>query len=142
MSESYYRLGDYQRAIEIDESLSYRNPTPALLRRLAQSYFHSDQRARAVATSRLFLRKFPQAPDADSIAFTRAEHLTALNRTSEAMAAFRDFSRQYPDSPLRTRADQSVGTCSFKQKNTPKPSPLTGAFPNPRAPKPSPHAKC
>ena len=116
LSESYYRLGDYQRAIEIDESLSYRNPTPALLRRLAQSYFHSDQRARAVATSRLFLRKFPQAPDADSIAFTRAEHLTALNRTSEAMAAFRDFSRQYPDSPLRTRADQSVGDLLFQTK--------------------------
>ena len=114
LAESYYRLGDYPRAIEIDESLSQRDPTPALLRRLAQSHFHADQRARAIDTYRLFLRKFPQAPDADSIAFTRAEHLTALGRASEAMTAFRDFSRQYPDSPLHARADQAIGDLLFQ----------------------------
>ena len=114
LAESYYRLGDYPRAIEIDESLSRRDPTPDLLRRLAQSYFRDDQRAEAVATYRLFLRKFPHAPDADSIAFTRAEHLTALARTSEALAAFRDFSRQYPHSPLRPRADQAIGDLLFQ----------------------------
>lgn len=116
LAESYYQLGDYQRAMEIDKRLGYRTPTPALLRRLAQSYFHSDQRAEAVATYRLFLRKFPQAPDADSIAFTHAEHLTALNRTSEALSAFRDFSRQYPDSPLRVQVDQAIGDLLFEKK--------------------------
>lgn len=114
LAESYYHLADYPRAIEIDESLSQRAPTPALLRRLAQSYFHDDQRARAIDTYRLFLRKFPHAPDADSIAFTRAEHLTALNRTAEALTAYRNFSRQYPDSPLRTQADQAVGDLLFQ----------------------------
>ncbi len=116
LAESFHRLGNYPRAIEIDESLSNRNPTPALLRRLAQSYFHNNQPHKAIATYRLFLRKFPHAPGADSMAFTRAEHLIFLNRTSEALAALREFSQHYPDSPLRAQADQSVGDLLFQTK--------------------------
>ena len=114
LAESYHRLGNYQRAIEIDESLITHNHSPQLLRRLAQSYSHNNQRDKAITTYNMYLRKYPQAPDADSIAFTRAEHLTSLNRTSEALTAFREFSKKYPNSPLGVQADQSVGDLLFQ----------------------------
>ena len=114
LAESYHRLRNYQRAIEIDQSLIAHNTTPQLLRRLAKSYSQNDQRDKAITTYNMYLRKYPQAPDADSIAYTRAEHLTHLNRTSEALAAFREFSRKYPNSPLGTQADQSVGDLLFQ----------------------------
>lgn len=116
LSESYHRQGNYQRAIEIDQSLITHNTTPQLLRRLAKSYSHNNQRDKAVTTYNMYLRKYPKAPDADSIAFTRAEHLTSLNRTSEALTAFREFSKKYPNSPLGTQADQSVGDLLFQTK--------------------------
>ena len=114
LAESYHRLRNYQRAIEIDESLITHNHSPQLLRRLAQSYAHNNQRDKAITTYNMYLRKYPQAPDADSIAFTRAEHLTSLNRTSEALTAFREFSKKYPNSPLGVQADQSVGDLLFQ----------------------------
>ena len=114
LAESYHRLRNYQRAIEIDESLITHNTTPQLLRRLAKSYSQNNQRNKAITTYNMYLRKYPQAPDADSIAFTRAEHLTSLNRTSEALTAFREFSQKYPNSPLGTQADQSVGDLLFQ----------------------------
>ncbi len=114
LAESYHRLGNYQHAIEIDESLITHNHSPQLLRRLAQSYSHNNQRDKAITTYNMYLRKYPQAPDADSIAFTRAEHLTSLNRTSEALTAFREFSKKYPNSPLGVQADQSVGDLLFQ----------------------------
>ena len=114
LAESYHRLRNYQHAIEIDESLITHNHSPQLLRRLAQSYSHNNQRDKAITTYNMYLRKYPQAPDADSIAFTRAEHLTSLNRTSEALTAFREFSKKYPNSPLGVQADQSVGDLLFQ----------------------------
>ena len=114
LAESYHRTGNYQRAIEIDERLITHNTTPQLLRRLAKSYSHNNQRDKAITTYNMYLRKYPQAPDADSIAYTRAEHLTSRNRTSEALAAFREFSAKYPDSPLGTQADQAVGDLLFQ----------------------------
>ena len=114
LAESHHRLGNYQRAIEIDERLITHNTTPQLLRRLAESYAQNNQRDKAITTYNTYLREYPQAPDADSIAYTRAEHLTHLNRTSEALTAFREFSKKYPDSPLGTQADQSVGDLLFQ----------------------------
>ncbi|MCY3868288.1 MAG: tetratricopeptide repeat protein [Gemmatimonadetes bacterium] len=114
LAESHHRTGNYQRAIEIDERLITHNTTPQLLRRLAQSYAQNNQRDRAITTYNMYLRKYPQAPDADSIAYTRAEHLSYLNRTSEALAAFREFAKKYPNSPLGTQADQAVGDLLFQ----------------------------
>ena len=114
LAESYHRTGNYQRAIEIDERLITHNTTPQLLRRLAESYAQNNQRDKAITTYNMYLRKYPQAPDADSIAYTRAEHMTHLNRTSEALTAFREFSKKYPNSPLGTQADQSVGDILFQ----------------------------
>ena len=114
LAESYHRIGNYQRAIEIDERLITHNTTPQLLRRLAKSYSHNNQRDKAITTYNMYLRKYPQAPDADSIAYTRAEHLTSRNRTSEALTAFREFSKKYPNSPLGTQADQAVGDLLFQ----------------------------
>ena len=114
LAESYHRLGDYQRAIEIDEHLITHNNTPQLLRRLAESYAHNNQPDKAVTTYSLYLRTYPQAPNADSIAYTRAEHLAHLNRTSEALTAFREFAKKYPGSPLGTQAGQAVGDLLFQ----------------------------
>ena len=114
LAESHHRLGNYQRAIEIDERLITHNTSPQLLRRLAESYAQNNQRDRAITTYNMYLRKYPQASDADSIAYTRAEHLTSLNRTSEALTAFREFSKKYPDSPLGVQADQAVGDLLYQ----------------------------
>lgn len=115
LAECYFQLHDYERAIDIDERLLRRQVTPDLLRRLARSYFNSEQYDNAVATYARFLRSFPNAADADSIAFTRAERLSFLNRTSEAIAAFRDFTTKYTNSPLRVKADQAVGDLLFEK---------------------------
>lgn len=113
LAESYHRTGNYQRAIEIDERLITHNTTPQLLRRLAESYAQNNQRDKAITTYNMYLRKY-RTPDADSIAYTRAEHLSYLNRTSEALTAFREFAKKYPNSPLGTQADQAVGDLLFQ----------------------------
>lgn len=114
LAESYYRIGNYQRAIEIDKSLIAHNNTPQLLRRLAKSYAQNNQRDKAITTYNMYLRNYPQAPDADSIAYARAEHLSHLNRTSEALTAFREFSKKHPNSPLGAQADQAVGDLLYQ----------------------------
>lgn len=114
LAECYFQLENYEQAIAIDETLLRRDITPELLRRLAQSYFNNNQHDEAVATYAQFLRKFPNASDADSIAFTRAERLAFLNRTPEAILAFQDFSTKYPNSPLKAQANQAVGDLYFQ----------------------------
>lgn len=114
LAECYFQLKDYDQAITIDETLLRRETSPNLLRRLAKSYFNNNQHDKAVATYAQFLRKFPNASDADSIAFTRAERLAFLNRTPEAINAFREFSNKYSNSPLKTQADQAIGDLFFQ----------------------------
>jgi len=114
LAECYYQLEDYKQAIVIDETLLRREITPELLRRLAKSYFNNNQHDKAVATYAQFLRKFPNASDADSIAFTRAKRLAYLNRVPEAINAFREFPTKYTSSPLKVQADQAVGDLFFQ----------------------------
>ncbi|MDA0711032.1 MAG: tetratricopeptide repeat protein [bacterium] len=114
LAECYFQMEDYQKAIAIDEILLRREPTPDLLRRLAKSYFNDNQHDKAVATFAQFLRKFPTAADADSIAFTRGERLAYLNRIPEAINAFLEFSSRYKASPLKKQADQAIGDLYFQ----------------------------
>lgn len=115
LAECYFQLQDYPRAIEIDERLLRQNPSPGVLRRLAQSYFKNNQHELALSVYTRFLRTFPDAADADSMAFARAERLSHLGRTTEAIAAFREFSEKYAGSPLRFQASQAVGDLFFQK---------------------------
>ncbi len=117
LAECYFRLRDYQRAIRIDIGLLQRGADPALLRRLGRAYQESGQHEKAVRTYATFLRTFPDAADADSIAFTRAELLSFLNRTSEAIAAFQEFTKTFPKSHLRDSANRTVGDLLFQTNN-------------------------
>jgi TolA-binding protein len=117
LAECYFQLENYAQAISIDETLLRREATPSLLRRLAKSYFNNNQHDKAVATYAQFLRKFPKEADADSIAFTRAERLAYLNRIPEAINAFQEFSSKYPNSSLKTQANQAVGDLFFQTEN-------------------------
>jgi TolA-binding protein len=114
LAECFYQLEDYKQAITLDETLLRREASPDLLRRLAKSYFNDNQHDKAVATYAQFLRKFPDASDADSIAFTRAERLAYLNRIPEAINAFQEFSTRFTNSPLKVQANQSVGDLFFQ----------------------------
>ncbi|MBT3606182.1 MAG: tetratricopeptide repeat protein, partial [Candidatus Latescibacteria bacterium] len=114
LAECYFQLKDYNQAITIDETLLRRETSPDLLRRLAKSYFNNNQHDKAVTTYAHFLRKFPNASDADSIAFTRAERLAFLDRTPEAINAFREFASKYKSSPLKVQADQAIGDLFFQ----------------------------
>ena len=116
LAECYFQLQDYEKAISIDETLLRRDVTPELLRRLAKSYFNNNQHDKAVATYAQFLRKFPNASDADSIAFTRAERLAYLDRIPEAINAFQEFSSKFKNSPLKVQADQSIGDLFFQSE--------------------------
>ena len=115
LAECYFQLRDYPRAIEIDERLLRQNPSPDVLRRLGRSYVNDDQHELAVSVYTRFLRTFPNAADADSMAFARAERLSHLGRTTEAIAAFREFSEKYASSPLRFHASQAVGDLFFQK---------------------------
>ena len=114
LAESYFRMGDYRRAVEIDEGLLERGTTPSVLRRLARSYRESGQHENAARVYAIFLRAFFNAADADSIAFSRAELLAQLGRTSEAISAFRDFGRKYPASPIRSDAGRGLGDLLYQ----------------------------
>ena len=114
LAESYFRMGDYRRAVEIDEGLLERGSTPSVLRRLARSYRENGQHENATRVYAIFLRAFPNTADADSIAFSRAELLAHLRRTSAAIAAFRDFGRKYPESPIRSEAGRALGDLLYQ----------------------------
>ncbi len=114
LAESYFRLGDYDRAIQVDSTLLSRREDPALLRRLGRSYQQSGREARALETYAVYLRAFPDAADADSVAFRRAELLADLNRTAEALDAFRAFSKKFPQSSLNGEAARTVGNLLFQ----------------------------
>jgi len=113
LAECYFRLGDFRSAIEIDEALLGRGATPPLLRRLAKSHRESGQHERAIQVYAAFLRSFPDASDADSIAFSRAELLAYLERIPESIAAFELFGTRYTGSALRNEASAAAGDLLF-----------------------------
>ena len=117
LAECYFRLKNYAGAIRIDRGLLRRGAEPSLLRRLARAYQKSGQHEKAVETYAAFLRTFPDAANADSIAFTRAELLSFLNRTPEAIAAFQEFTKKFPKSPLRGEVGRNVGNLLFETGN-------------------------
>jgi TolA-binding protein len=113
LSESYFRLGEFKKTIQIDEGLLRRRLNAPLLRRLARAYQEDKRPDLAVKTYSTFLRNFPDASDADSIAFIRAELLSYMGRSSEAVSAFKDFAEQFPVSPLRNEANRTVADLLF-----------------------------
>ena len=113
LSESYFRLGDFKKTIEIDEGLLSRRLDAPLLRRLAKAYQEDQQPNKAIETYSTFLRSFPKVSDADSIAFIRADLLSYLSRESEAISAFKNFAGQFPNSPLRDEANRIVAGLLF-----------------------------
>ena len=114
LAESYYRAEDYRRAIDIDVELLSAGPDGPALRRLARSYEASGQPAEAIETCQTLLSAYPNAADADSFAYTRARLLADLDRESEAVAAFKAFPKQYPESPLKANAGKAVATLLFE----------------------------
>ena len=113
LAESYFRADNYRRAIEIDVELLSIGPDGPALRRLAQSYEANGQAAEAIETCQALLSAYPNAADADSFAYARARLLARLNRESEAVAAFKAFPKQYPESPLRATAGRALATLLF-----------------------------
>lgn len=114
LAESYFRVGDYDRAIQVDSTLLASGEDPVPLRRLGRSYQQSGRESRAVETYAAYLRAFPGAADADSVAFQRAALLADLNRTAEALDAFRSFSETFPQSSLNEEAARTVGNLLFQ----------------------------
>ncbi len=114
LAECYFRSGDYEKAIEIYSALLSKGEDPTLLRRLGRSYQESGQEAKAIEAYSVYTRTFPAAADVDSVAFVRAELLSYLNRTSEAIGAFREFSVKFAHSPLKEEATRTVGNLLFQ----------------------------
>ena len=114
LAESYFRAENYRRAIEIDTELLSAGPDEPALRRLARSYEANGQAAEAVETCQTLLNAYPNAAGADSFAYARARLLADLDRESEAVAAFKAFPRQYPESPLKANAGRAVSTLLFE----------------------------
>jgi TolA-binding protein len=113
LAECYFRLGDFKKAIKIDEGLLLRRLDGRLLKRLATAYQEDQQPDKAVRTYANFLRNFPNATDADSIAFHRAELMSFMDRKPEAIAAFREFGGKFPESPLQNKANRSLADLLF-----------------------------
>ncbi len=129
LGECYFRLKDYPRSIQIDNALLERGPDPAVLRRLARAYQEGGRHEEAIRTYATFLRTFPEATDADSIAITRAELLSFLSRSSEAIYALQDFERKYAKSPLRLEAHRVLGDLQFQMGSYAKALNAYGSIP-------------
>lgn len=114
LAESYFRAGDYRRAIHIDAGLLSAGPDGPVLRRLAKSYEANGQAAEAIETCKALLDAFPNAAHADSFAYTRARLLAELARNSEAVTAFKAFPKQYPESPLIAEAGKTLAGLLFE----------------------------
>ena len=114
LAESYFRAEDYRRAIEIDVELLSAGPDEPALRRLARSYEANGQAAEAVETCQTLLNAYPNAADADSFAYARARLLADLDREPEAVAAFKAFPGQYPESPLKANAGMALASLLFE----------------------------
>ena len=117
LAESCFRAGDYRRAIDIDTGLLSLGPDGPVLRRLARSYQANGQAAEAIETCETLLSAFPNAANADSFAYDRARLLADLNRQSEAVAAFKAFPRQYPESPLKADAGKTLAALLFETED-------------------------
>lgn len=114
LAESYFRTENYRRAIEIDTELLSVGPDGPALRRLARSYEANGQAAEAIETCQALLNAYPNEADADSFAYARARLLAHLDRESEAVAAFKAFPNQHPESPLKANAGKALATLLFE----------------------------
>ena len=117
LAESTFRAGDYRRAIDIDTGLLSLGPDGSVLRRLARSYQANGQAVEAIETCETLLRAFPNAANADSFAYDRARLLADLDRQSEAVAAFKAFPKQYPESPLKADAGKTLAALLFEAED-------------------------
>ncbi|MDE2999101.1 MAG: tetratricopeptide repeat protein [Gemmatimonadota bacterium] len=117
LAESYYRAGDYPRAIDVDAGLLSAGPEGPVLRRLARSYEANGQAAQAIETCKALLDAFPNAAYADSFAYTRARLLAKLERNSEAVTAFKAFPKQYPESQLNAEAGKILAALLFETED-------------------------
>ena len=117
LAESYFRAGDYGRAIVVDAELLLMGPDGAVLGRLARSYEANGQAAEAIETCKALLDAFPNAAYADSFAYTRARLLAKLERNSEAVTVFKAFPKQYPESPLIAEAGKTLAALLFETED-------------------------
>ena len=106
LAESYFRAGDYRRAIHVDAELLSLGPDGPLMARLARSYEANGQAAEAVETCKALLDAFPNVAYADSFAYARARLLAGLERHADAVSAFKAFPKRYPESPAQSRSGQ------------------------------------
>lgn len=113
LAESYFRAGDYRRAINVGVELLLLGPDGPALGRLARSYEKNGQAAEAIETCKALLDAFPNAAYADSFAYARARLLAELERKSEAVSAFKAFPEHYPESPLKAVAGKTLASLLF-----------------------------
>ena len=113
LAESYFRAGDYRRAIDVGVELLLLGPDGPALGRLARSYEANGQAAEAIETCKALLDAFPNAAYADSFAYARARLLAKLERKSEAVSAFKAFPEHYPESPLKAVAGKTLASLLF-----------------------------
>ena len=117
LAECYFRLKDFNRAIEIDETLLARGAKPATLRRLGEAHTQIGNQEQALTALGLFVRRFPGEAGADTLAFRRAELLAELGRTTQAIAAFQTIPKTFPKSALSSNALASVARLQFEKKD-------------------------
>lgn len=117
LAECYFRLEDFESAARIDETLMARGAEPSVLRRLSEAYTRLGNNDRAISIFGVFVRTFPEAAGADTMAFRRAELLAQLGRTAQAIDTFENMTAKYPESALKPKALSSVARLHFQREN-------------------------
>jgi TolA-binding protein len=117
LAECYFRAGDFSRAIDEDIVLLRRGPDGPALRRLARAYQGNGRPDFAVDVYASFLQYFPDAADADSIAYSRADLLSHMKRTAEAVSAFQGLAQRFPDSALAPDAEARAADLLFDRSD-------------------------
>ena len=120
LAECYYQMGDFSEAIGLDTRSverpdGGRRAEPAIYRRLARSYRGRNEDENAARIYADYLRVYPNASDADSIALERAQILANTGRIPEALSALRGFQAAYEASTRTPQALALLGDLHFQQ---------------------------
>ncbi len=117
---SYFKLGNYQKAIEAFEQLiaSYPNSTMSLDARLriGDSYFELKDYTRAEGSYRVVMRLFPNNNGVDYAYYQLGQALFRQEDHSEAYKQFQLLIKTFPNSNLADDAQYALGWINFQRK--------------------------
>ncbi|MBI2987456.1 MAG: transglycosylase SLT domain-containing protein [Deltaproteobacteria bacterium] len=100
---------------EIFKAHSSSSQAPAALYRLAESYWNRDENVKALDHFKQLRDRYPQSFFNDLAHLASARIYESLGRQWDALRLYRDFSKRFPDSPMREEAQWRLAWLHYLQ---------------------------